>query len=120
MRFRGGGVGHMSTRSATDIFKFDRDILDMESRQAQQQQHAPPNVEEGDNDLDIYMDTDSEGSEAGDNLKDDEASASESELVDYGYELDEDDLEEEEEDMDVREEDDTTIDELGALGYGEY
>jgi hypothetical protein len=28
MRFRGGGVGHASTREATDFFKQDRDIRD--------------------------------------------------------------------------------------------
>jgi hypothetical protein len=90
MRFRGGGVGHMSTRAATDFFKNDRDILDMESCQARREQYAPPNVEERDNDSDIYMNTDSEGSEAGEAVieDDDEVSASESELVDYGYELD--------------------------------
>jgi hypothetical protein len=31
MRFRGGGVGHKSTREATDSFKKDRDWLDMKS-----------------------------------------------------------------------------------------
>jgi hypothetical protein len=31
MRFRGGGVGHKSTREATDSFKKDRDQLDMKS-----------------------------------------------------------------------------------------
>ena len=29
MRFRGGGVGHKSTREATDSFKKDRDQLDI-------------------------------------------------------------------------------------------
>lgn len=29
MRFRGGGVGHKSTRNATDFFKSDRDKLDL-------------------------------------------------------------------------------------------
>ena len=29
MRFRGGGVGHKSTREATDFFRKDRDRLDM-------------------------------------------------------------------------------------------
>jgi len=28
MRFRGGGVGHKSTREATDAFKKDRDLID--------------------------------------------------------------------------------------------
>ena len=30
MRFRGGGVGHKSTREATDLFRKDRDRLDMQ------------------------------------------------------------------------------------------
>jgi hypothetical protein len=34
MRFRGGGVGHKSTRSATDFFKNDRDSLDRDRRRA--------------------------------------------------------------------------------------
>jgi hypothetical protein len=29
MRFRGGGIGHRSTREATDHFKTDRDKLDI-------------------------------------------------------------------------------------------
>ena len=29
MRFRGGGVGHTSTRAATDSFLSDRDLLDL-------------------------------------------------------------------------------------------
>jgi hypothetical protein len=29
MRFRGGGVGHKSTREATNFFKMDRDRLDI-------------------------------------------------------------------------------------------
>jgi len=31
MRFRGGGVGHKSTREATDFFKNDRDRLDTQT-----------------------------------------------------------------------------------------
>jgi hypothetical protein len=30
MRFRGGGVGHKSTREATNFFKKDRDKLDLQ------------------------------------------------------------------------------------------
>lgn len=127
MRFRGGGVGHMSTRAATDVFKHDRDILDTDLRQARQDQyaHGPPNVEEdseGDSDLDdIYMDT--EGSGAGEARVDEDnnSDVSESELDDYGYELNDEDLDEDLEEEDIYgEEHDMTIDELGALGYGEY
>ena len=50
MRFRGGGVGHTSTREATDFFKQDRDIHDMrrativeseDDEDCEQTQHAP-------------------------------------------------------------------------------
>jgi hypothetical protein len=128
MRFRGGGVGHSSTRAATDVFKQDRDNMDIESRRAREKQCAPPNVEEEEGNNDIYMDTDLEGSvsEAGEVDEDleDELPVSESELVDYGYERDGEDSEDsedsDEDDRDVGEEDDTTIDELGALGYADY
>jgi hypothetical protein len=120
MRFRGGGVGHVSTRVATDVFKQDRDDLDIESCRARQKQCAPPNVEEEEG-----MDTDLEGSEleageADEELEDNELS--ESELADYGYERDGEDSEDSEDsdDRDVGEEDDNTIDELGALGYADY
>ena len=34
MRFRGGGVGHKSTRDATNLFKTDRDSLDYDRHRA--------------------------------------------------------------------------------------
>jgi hypothetical protein len=43
MRFRGGGVGHKSTREATDFFRKDRDRLDM----AQSNIPASENNEDG-------------------------------------------------------------------------
>jgi hypothetical protein len=55
-----------------------------------------------------------------------EGELTDSELKDYGYELeselesDEDSDNEEGEDREAGEEDDTTIDELGVLGYGDY
>lgn len=42
MRYRGGGVGHKSTREATDFFKNDRDRLDIKRRGWEQ----PANREE--------------------------------------------------------------------------
>jgi hypothetical protein len=112
MRFRGGGVGHTSTRTATNIFKADRDIRDiMESHHREE-----------DDDENIVA----EGSEDGIG---EEGGLSESELADYGYEAegeseeeeeDEEEEEEEEEDGEGGEEDDTTIDELDALGYADY
>lgn len=120
MRFRGGGVGHTSTRAATDTFKSDRDGLDIQSRQARNEAF---NVEDeeaiGDDDVEATI----EGANAED--FDQEGELSESELIDYGYEpeneSDEDEEEpEDEEDRDAGEEDDTTIDELGILGYADY
>lgn len=123
MRFRGGGVGHTSTRAATDIFKQDRDILDMESRRARQKQCEPPTDEEEEGDDDIYMpvDTEGHGSEAAGEIEELEDELSESELIDYGYELEDgkDSEEEEDRDSDVGEGDDNTI-ELDALGFADY
>jgi hypothetical protein len=117
MRFRGGGVGHTSTRAATNVFKTDRDILDLESHHGRQEQYAPSNVEEEEGNEDNVMDV--EGSVAGE--VDEENELSESELDDYGYEREgESESEGDEENRDVGEEDDTTIDELGALGFAEY
>jgi hypothetical protein len=123
MRFRGGGVGHTSTRAATDFFKKDLDILDMESRRAQQERYAPLDLEdeEGNEDTGNDLEMDVEGSEAGDV---DEDELSETELVDYGYEQEgdsnSDEDGEEEEDWYVGEEEAATVDGLGALGYAEY
>ena len=136
MRFRGGGVGHTSTRAATDAFKTDRNDLDRQSRQAR---NEASNVEEeeeiGDEEMNgnesarpsnIDIERIIEGANAEDEVEiDEEGELSESELIDYGYEpeieSDEDEEEpEEEEDRDVGEEDDTTIDELAVLGYADY
>jgi hypothetical protein len=125
MRFRGGGVGHTSTRAATNVFKADRDILDMKSHH--QEQGAPPvaepyNVEdqddEEDSDSDIAEDLEAE-------LEMDEGDLSESEMVDFGYEQEsepgeEEEAEEEGEDGEGGEEDDMTVDELDVLGYADY
>lgn len=113
MRFRGGGVGHTSTRDATDILKTDRDELDRRSQQARRDTIT---VEDED-----ISDEEMNGNEPADR----EGELSESELFDYGYEpeieSDEDEEEpEEEEDRDVGEEDDTAIDELAVLGYADY
>ena len=107
----------MSTRAATDIFKDDRDTLDIESRRARQKECAPTNVEEEEDYDDIYMDSASDlgkGSEAGE-AEDEEDELSESELVDYGYE--EEDEDEEHGDMG---DDDTIIEEDGALDFADY
>ena len=128
MRFRGKGVGHSSTRAATNIFKADRDILDMKSHQGHQEQGTPlvtevtepPDVEEEQDDEEDY-------SIAAKDLEADidEGELSESELIDYGYELEDEsdldlDAEDAEEDGEGGEEDDTTLDELDVLSYADH
>jgi hypothetical protein len=119
MRFRGGGVGHSSTRAATDTFKNDRDELDIISQQARKglqvepQPGTPthPNVPveevelEGDDDNE--MNEEISNSDAGGEREilvegevDEEGLLSESEMVDYGYELDSDSESDEEDDDD--------------------
>ena len=152
MRFRGGGVGHTSTRAATNVFKADRDILDMKSGQNTGALTAPEpfNVEERDDEdiADIVEDMADIVEDMAEDIVedmaevmaevmaedflveaeaeiDDEGDLSDSELVDYGYELGDSDSEEDsagdEEDDDERgEEDDTTIDELDELGHADY
>jgi hypothetical protein len=141
MRFRGGGVGHMSTRAATDVFKTDRDDLDKQSRQARREASNVEDEEEtGDEEMNGNesvrppniddIETIIEGANVEDEVEiDQEGELSESELIDYGYEpeieSDEDEDEDEEEpeegeDRDVGEEDDITIDELAVLGYADY
>jgi hypothetical protein len=116
MRFRGGGVGHTSTRAATNVFKGDRAVLDHD--QGAPIVNEPYNVEEQDDEED-NGDIISEDSEA----EIDEGELSESEMADYGYELEDDSGEEDEEEEaegEGGEEDDTTIDELDILGYADY
>ena len=48
MRFRGGGVGHKSTRKATDCFLSDRDRRDLQAsmeNEAEDDKEDPSNVE---------------------------------------------------------------------------
>ena len=128
MRFQ-GGIGHMSTRAATDVFKNDHDIRD--SHWAWYVLNVQDENSEDGKDLeDGAMDADGSGAgdsgeagEAGEVRVDrDEDELSESELVDYGYEQEDESVadSEEEENRDMGEEDDTTINELGAPSYAEY
>jgi hypothetical protein len=133
MRFRGGGVGHMSTRAATDTFKIDRDDLDIQAQQARNEEEEELDDEEM-NELprpgNVDIETIIEGANAEDGAEVDELEKlSESELNDYGYEPEiesdedndsEDDEEAEEDDREAGEEDDTAVDELGVLGYADY
>ena len=132
MRFRGGGVGHTSTQATTDTFKNDLDIQDMESCRVRQleERNVLAFVEDEVNRHEEDTDVDIEDSEAGEDREvglQVEDELSESEMADYGYELEgdsdsssEEEGEDEEENRDVEEEDYTTVDELGALGYAEY
>ena len=123
MRFRGGGVGHTSTKAATNVFKTDRDILDLKRGFQDQGVMEPFNGEEQDDEEDINMTVDVVSEDLEGEINEDDLS--ESELVDYGYEReresDEEEAEEEEEyDGEGGEEDDLTIDELDVLGYADY
>jgi hypothetical protein len=117
MRFRGGGVGHKSTRAATDLFKNDRDALDLKPST------PVPSESEGEG-----MEEEVEEIEYGDDGMNDEEE-------DYGYILgddfgseseqgDENELREELEDLDEEDfgpEDDggAIDDDMVALGYSE-
>jgi glucan phosphorylase len=125
MRFRGGGVGHTSTKAATNVFKTDRDVLDLKQGLQDLGVTEPYNVEEQDDDEDITMTVDIVSEDLEGEINEDDMS--ESELVDYGYEQetereseDEEEAEEEEEYGEGGEEDDLTIDELDVLGYADY
>lgn len=135
MRFRGGGVGHTSTRDATDILKTDRDELDRRSQQARRDVITVEDEDISDEEMNgnepaRRSNLDIEAMIEGANVEDEgeidwEGELSESESIDYRYEpeieSDEDEEEpEEEEDRDVGEEDDTAIDELAVLGYADY
>ena len=71
MRFRGGGIGHKSTREATDWFLQDRDILDlMDDKQPDMETHSDFDDKDdgeegnlsvdGDEDQEDWMDEDDE------------------------------------------------------------
>jgi hypothetical protein len=113
MRFRGGGVGHTSTRAATDTFKNDRDELDAKSQQARKEQAMPLNME-GEEGMDDEMNAEDSDAECSLVEEDevDEDRLSDSELIDYGYEL-----ESESEEKGASEEDDR---EGGEEDYADY
>ncbi|KAF8896765.1 GMC oxidoreductase-domain-containing protein [Gymnopilus junonius] len=48
MRFRGGGVGHKSTRAATDFFKQDRDKLDVKKPSEVEEEEEDDGMDEED------------------------------------------------------------------------
>ncbi|KAJ3512102.1 hypothetical protein NLJ89_g3716 [Agrocybe chaxingu] len=100
MRFRGGGVGHNSTRQATDFFKKDRDNLDVvrgdgEEGQEDEEDNDSKNNKDEDEDEEENDKEDQEEEE-----KDDEEEA-DGNQEDYGYvqEYDPDEIPEEEEEL---------------------
>lgn len=111
MRFRGGGVGHASTREATDFFKQDRDSRDRK-RVLQV---------EDDNDKDMMQDEPTVPNQS--------RAERDNEEEDYGYnrgqfsDVDEEEEEEEEEEEASSEDDfgseDDGIEFMDSLGYGE-
>jgi hypothetical protein len=119
MRFRGGGIGHKSTRDATDFFKNDRDPSDLNVLTPVSDSELGNEIEDSElveeigndemNDLEACSE-DSEAEDYGYNLG--ENSESESDLDELGEELEEEDL--------GPEGDGGRIDEdMVALGYSE-
>jgi hypothetical protein len=117
MRFRGGGLGHKSTREATDFFKKDRDRLD---------------VPKSEDVADVDSDDEAVEGEAGLGVAEDEDSGNDEDAEDdYGYrkcesseseaEVDETALADPEDgdSDDFGPEDDGGLNPDGELGYGE-
>lgn len=116
MRFRGGGIGHSSTRAATEILKNDRDELDLSSHQDRTQTDMDGVAAEDDR-LEMVEDI-LEGHEGEGDIEP-EAELSDSELVDYGYVREIESDEESEEKDESGEEDGTAVDDLGTLEYAD-
>ena len=72
MRFRGGGVGHKSTQEATNLFKMDRDRLDIGAT-----------LDSDDCDMAIKFDDDSDEPENNEIVNEDTVDQEEED--DYGY-----------------------------------
>jgi hypothetical protein len=72
MRFQGGGVGHKSTREATNLFKMDRDRLDISAT-----------LDSDDCDMAIEFDDDSDEPENNEIVNEDTVDQEEED--DYGY-----------------------------------
>jgi hypothetical protein len=130
MRFRGGGVGHRSTRHATNFFKGDRDILDIERRGL-----VSPKPEEREDEglsdedmvineeidgVEVERDNDEEGEdedgEQEDNEDEDEDEDEDEEDEDEGEDDDEDGEDDNEEEAEA-EDQDGLMDEREALGF---
>lgn len=118
MRFRGGGVGHKSTRQATDWFLSDRDKLDEGGGTDTEDE-----FNDGMNDMEIQCelsdaemeDTEIKGAEPG--FDSDEAEAYEDEIEEYGYDGIEE-IEEGDEDEDGDSDDGDAISEVDDAVLG--
>jgi hypothetical protein len=69
MRFRGGGVGHKSTREATHFFKKDRDRLDTQDKADENQVgyvSEEENAEDEEEDYGYIQDSDTESGDDSD------------------------------------------------------
>ena len=117
MRFRGGGVGHTSTREATDWFLKDRDKLDMASEMADEgSDEDGERFEDENNEAEGWVKGDGLDGVAVDEVEDvdGDEDVDEDEIdeeLDYGYALDEEVAEESEEEYHS---DDLVDDALGA------
>lgn len=89
MRYRGGGVGHKSTRNATNIFLKDRDPLDYPASQPNPLSYEEDsNLPTGKNDIDegiLELSDDEEALEAENELDEEEIE----EESQYGLDFDE-------------------------------
>jgi len=107
MRYWGGGVGHLTTRAATDFFKTDRHPLDYHIQQPQ------ANIELDGVDLNSTEDPVSGGRDSVGSDEDDEGSGEES---DSEQEEAEDEEEKGDEDSDSK---DGEVDEIEQLGFAQ-
>jgi hypothetical protein len=144
MRFRGGGVGHTSTRSATDRFLQDRDRLDQDSRTQGDGDESEGGFEDADDvdgevlgpggrdeepgngdDDDRSWHGGNEGPRTGD-FDDNEGSGDEEEDYGYRYLVDDENDEDSDEPLDVvddvlgPEDGEGDIDEVNLLGYAAF
>jgi hypothetical protein len=89
MRFRGGGIGHKSTREATNLFKKDRDQLDTLARS------AVGNVEDdevmSEEELELELDEEDDGDEDEDDYGYANSQSDEDEVEGLGDDENEDD-----------------------------
>ena len=104
MRYRGGGVGHTSTREATNKFLLDRDRLDMTDGPGEESDgiDIDSDVEEGDRLLaDVGRVSGGDNTDGGAGDGDGIGDGEEDNYRDYGYENHVDDDENSEEDQDI-------------------